>query len=398
MTRYGSIARNFLLSRIRKPLEDATLSLLTTITDAMIRSHARRARADKRGLLIVSSGGIGDTILFSLMIERFLGLTSKDENVILVVRSESRIVRFLFPARVKMMPVDYRKFIRNPIYRLSIAKDIRDLGVRLAISTDHLRLPTVDDVMIMASGATEKYALRPRSWPKHDAALMAHRAWYTDWVEPEPAMRHRLIRWWELAKELTKDDTPPPKVTFAPERLPAPVTGDRPHIVLHPFSAIPEREAAPDVFIEIVKVFGTTHDIILSTGPNDLARAPHHQALADMPEVTGDATDMESKAALMRGAALVVSVDTSVMHLAVGVGAPTLCLASAAHIVDSVPYDSRMTPENVRFEVPEIDCAGCLGNCIHPLEHGRYLCLQQLTPERVINAAREMLAAHGSGA
>ncbi len=107
---------------------------------------------------------------------------------------------------------------------------------------------------------------------------------------------------------------------------------------------------------------------------------------------------MKSKVALMRGAALVVSVDTSVMHLAVGVGAPTLCLASAAHIVDSVPYDSRMMPENVRFDVPEIDCAGCLGNCIHPLEGGRYLCLAQLTSERCVTAAREMLAAHSPDA
>lgn len=364
----------------------------------MIHGYARKAREDKRGLLIVSSGGIGDTILFSLMIERFMASVPDDEDITLVVRSESQIVNFLFSEQVRMMPVDYRKFIRNPFYRLAISKKIQDLGARTAISTDHLRLPTVDDVMILASGATERYALTPRSWPKHDAALTRHREWYTDWVAPEPAMAHRLIRWWELARGLSKDDTPPPKVTFAPERLPAPVTGERPHIVLHPFSAIAEREAAPEVFIAIAEAFGTTHDIILSTGPNDLARAPHHQALADLPQVKLDATDMKSKAALMRGAALVVSVDTSVMHLAVGVGAPTLCLASAAHIVDSVPYDSRMMPENVRFEVPEIDCAGCLGNCIHPLEDGRYLCLAQLTPERAVVASREMLAAHSPGA
>ena len=181
----------------------------------MIRTRARKAREDKRGLLIVSSGGIGDTILFSLMIERFMSLVPDGEDVTLVVRSESQIVHFLFSERVHMMPVDYRKFIRSPLYRFSVSKKICDLGVRTAISTDHLRLPTVDDVMIMASGAAARYALTPRSWPKHDAALMRHREWYTNWIEPEPAMAHRLIRWWELARGLTKDDTPPPKVTFA---------------------------------------------------------------------------------------------------------------------------------------------------------------------------------------
>ncbi|MGJ3258430.1 MAG: glycosyltransferase family 9 protein [Rhodospirillales bacterium] len=359
---------------------------------------AAKARPEKRGLLLISSGGLGDTILFSLIVHRFVQLVPEEEPVTLVVRSDSRFASFLFPERVRMMPVDYRKFIRSPMYRIAVCRQIRDFGVRAAISTDHLRLPTVDDVMIMASGAPERAALSPRTWPKHDAALQAHRDWYTTWVEPEPAMAHRLIRWWELANALSGKSPPPPRVIFDHGYLPAPVTGDRPHIVLHPYSAIPEREAAPEVFTAIAEAFRDTHDVVVSAGPGDTARAPQHGALVAMPGVRVDHGDLLAKAALLRGAALVVSVDTSVMHLAVGCGAPTLCLASAAHVVDSVPYDSRMMPENVRFEVPEIDCAGCLGQCIHPLENGRYHCLGQLTPERCEQAAREVLAAGGAPA
>ena len=62
----------------------------------MIRTRARKAREDKRGLLIVSSGGIGDTILFSLMIERFMSLVPDGEDVTLVVRSEARLCIFCF--------------------------------------------------------------------------------------------------------------------------------------------------------------------------------------------------------------------------------------------------------------------------------------------------------------
>lgn len=348
--------------------------------------------------MLVSSGGLGDTILFSLMAERFMALVPDDEDVTLVVRAESRFASFLFPDRVRMMPIDYRRFIKNAAYRIGVSRQIRDFGVRSAISTDHLRLPTVDDVMIMASGATERAALSPRSWPKHDTALQKHRNWYTRWVDPDPQMAHRLIRWWELANALSGEKAPVPKVRFDTARLPDAVTGPRPHIVLHPFSAIAEREAAPEVFMAIAEAFRGTHDIVLSAGPNDLERAPRHAALAAMTGVRVDVSDLRTKAALLRGAALAVSVDTSIMHLAVGVGTPTLCLASAAHIVDSVPYDSRMTPENVRFEVPDIDCAGCLGQCIHPLENGRYHCLTQITPARALDAAREVLARRAGGA
>lgn len=371
---------------------DKHLSIITKITDNIITGMAAKARSEKRGLLLVSSGGLGDTILFSLMIERFMALVPEDEDVTLVVRSESRHASFLFPDRVRMMPIDYRRFIKSPPYKIAVSRQIRDFGVRTAISTDHLRLPTVDDVMIMASGAAERFALSPRTWPKHDAALQAHRDWYTRWVAPDPAMAHRLIRWWELANALTGASAPPPRVGFDASRLPDAVKGARPHIVLHPFSAIPEREAAPEAFVAIAEACRDSHDIILSAGPNDLVRAPQHAALAAMPGVRIDESDLKTKAGLLRGAALVVSVDTSIMHLAAGCGAPTLCLASAAHIVDSIPYDSRMMPDNIRFEVPEIDCAGCLGQCIHPLENGRYHCLQQLTPDRCVAAAREVLA------
>jgi ADP-heptose:LPS heptosyltransferase len=368
------------------------------LNDALIQYRAARTSGDKRGLLIISSGGIGDSILFSLMIERFMALVGEDDPVTLVVRTESLGVGFLFPSRVNIIGVDYRRFIRDGTYKRQVCADLRALNVQIAISSDHLRLPTVDDVMVMATGAAQNFALRPRTWPKHDRALAQHEAWYTRWIEPDPAPAHRLIRWWELANALTGESPPPPKVAFAADRLPVPAQAARPYIVLHPFSAMAEREAAPDVFIAIADAYAKTHDIVVTAGPRDLARAPRHQPLADMPGVSVDTSSFKEKAALLRGAALVVSVDTSIMHLAVGVGAPTLCLASAAHIVDSVPYDSRMMPENAHFMVPEVDCAGCLGQCIHPLESGRYKCLGQITAAASVARCQSLLAAHAAGA
>ncbi len=371
--------------------------MFATLIDALI---ARRARArhlkPKRGIVLVSSGGLGDTILFSLMAERFLALVGADEPATLIVRQESAGLRFLFPERIDVIGVDYRRFIRDPFYKLETAAAVRRLNARIAISTDHLRLPTVDDILVMASGADDRFALEPRAWPKHDAALRRHYAWYTRLLRPSDGMAHRLIRWLELANRLTGRDDPPPVVLFDSSRLPPAMPKTRPRIVLHPFSAIAEREPAPEVFRHIAEAFAATHEIVLSAGPGDLERAPRHRPLSETAGVVVDNADLSGKAALVRSADLVVSVDTSIMHLAVGAGAPTLCLAAAAHVVDSVPYDSRITPENVRFEVPEIDCAGCLGNCIHPLENGRYKCLTQITPDRALAAARDMLARPGA--
>ena len=198
------------------------------LNDAQIQYRAARGSGDKRGLLVVSSGGIGDSILFSLMIERFITLVGDDDPVTLVVRSESLGVGFLFPSRVNLIGVDYRRFIRDGAYKRQVCAELRALNVQIAISSDHLRLPTVDDVMVMATGAAQKFALRPRTWPKHDRALAQHEAWYTRWIDPDPAPAHRLIRWWELANALTGEKLPPPRVAFAADRLLAPVESSSP--------------------------------------------------------------------------------------------------------------------------------------------------------------------------
>ncbi len=272
-----------------------TLGLIAAVSEKVIQRRADRATGDKRGLLLVSSGGLGDTILFSLMVTRFRQLVGADEPVWVVVRSESAGLSFLFPDGVTLIPVDYRRFIKKTVYRLDTCKRITQLGARIAISTDHLRLPTVDDVMIRASGADKRYALSPRTWPKHDKALQAHRHWYTYWVDPDPAMAHRLIRWWELVNGLIGHVTEVPKVKFDPSLLPEPLHSGKPEIILHPFSAIAEREVDPQVFIDIANAFADDYQIVMTAGPNDLARAPRHQALADHPGVEVDTSDLKSK-------------------------------------------------------------------------------------------------------
>ena len=201
-------------------------------------------------------------------------------------------------------------------------------------------------------------------------------------------MVHRLVRWLELINAVTGRDDPPPLVSFPPERLPDPVSLPAPTVVLHPFASEPERQFAAQTFAMIVDNIPPDQDIVLSAGPGDLERNPEFRILLDRPQATLDEGPLLAKMALMRSAQFVVSVDTSIMHLAVGAGVPTLCLCSAAHVVDSVPYDPRMTPENVTFLYHDMPCRGCLGTCIHPLEGGRVVCVASLSPREILDAVK----------
>ena len=262
----------------------------------------------------------------------------------------------------------------------------------MALSTDHLRLPCVDDALVAASGADERYAMTPRCWPRHDARLARNRRHYSDWFAVAEGMARWMVRWTDFANWVTGRSDPMPVVRFDPECLPAPARFEAPTAVVHPFSANHERQHPYALFARVVAALPSDYDVVLSAGPGDLDRNPDYRALASAPRVRLDKGSLESKAAALRGSRFVVRSDTSVMHLAVGCGVPTLCLASAAHVVDSVPYDSRITPDNVRFLYHDMPCRGCLGSCIHPFEDAVYPCVARLDANAVMDALAEVIA------
>ena len=346
---------------------------------------------DPSGVLLVSSGGLGDTILFSLIAPQFGALAGDGEKVTVVMQHSSAAVEFLFPATFEILPLNYRKFIRQPVYRYSFMDKIFSRNFRLSISTDHLRLPTVDDTLIIAANAQRSFALRPRSWPKHDDLLLENRSVYTDWIEPAQGMAHRMNRWAELASALLKQDIQMPKVHFDERLMPTLEKGASNYIVFHPFSNEAERNFSPAIWLKLAENLSDGHEIILSVGPGDLKKYPEFKSLASLPGISVNTQGLKEKLALFRGAQLVITVDTSALHLAVGCGASTLCLASAAHTIDSIPYDESICPDNVAFLIKDMPCAGCLGNCIHPLVSGRYACIDAITPEQIVNKALEVI-------
>ena len=341
----------------------------------------------RRGVLLVSSGGLGDTILFSLVVDRFAGLAEDGEPVHLMVRQGSEAAAFLFPPAVELIPVNYRRFIRNPFYGWSVRRRIRNFNYRVAVSTDHLRLPTVDDALVLAAGADTSIAMEPRSWPKHDRLLQKNRKHYSRWYPVGGGMAHRMVRWVDLANAITGRADPLPLVRFPSDRLPAPSPSHGAFVVVHPFSAVPERQHPPALYRRILDILPGGTPWVLSAAPGDLDRSPEFRALLEGPGGTLSEAGLEDKAALMAAARMVVSVDTSALHLAVGVGVPTLALASAAHVIDSVPYDPAMTPDNVTFLYHDMDCRGCLGACILPAEDGLYPCVARLDGDRAVAAA-----------
>lgn len=356
---------------------------LLDLVDLWFRRRVQRGSRGRSGILLVSSGGLGDTILFSLMLPYFQELLLPNETMTLLTQQGRESLHFLLPAGIILETVQYRRFIRSPLYRWSVSRRLRKRQYRLAISTDHLRLPTVDDAFVIAAAAATSYALAPRSWPKHNKRLTDNQRFYTKQFPVSGGKAHRMLRWAVLVSGLLGREVLPPKVTFPSSVLPPPRVLAKATVVIHPFSAVKERQVLPSFYQALFTSIPASWAIVFSAAPQDIAANPEYDGLLRDSRVSVDTGSIAAKAALYRAAKCVIAVDTSMLHLAIGLGVPTIGLVSAAHLVDSVPYDDCICPDNVTFYYHSMSCEGCLGQCVHPLEKGQYACVAKLSPAAV---------------
>lgn len=344
------------------------------------------------GVLLTSFGGLGDTVLFARVLPRFLALAHEGEETTVLLRSDGAKTAFVFPPHVRVKTVDFTRLRRDLGYRRDQHEEIFNENYRLALATDFLRHPYLDEALFAAAQAQETAAMEPRPWRKYDAALKRNRRLYGRLFNSGPVRCDKIVRWSRFANWLTGENAPPPKALIPRDRLPEPAALDAPTLLIQPFSAVKAKQCRPELYASILESLPEGIQTVITGAPGDLGRNPDFKALVNRPNVRFDSSTFEEIAPLLRAARLVVSVDTAMMHLAVALGAPTLCLASAAYVGEIVPYDEAVTPENAHFLYLSMNCEGCLGDCTHPLEKGMFPCLAALDANAAVNKVRELLA------
>jgi len=370
------------------------LHRLTDPLSALERRLTRRV-GPASGVLLISAGGLGDTVLFALVAERFAALAQPGETVTVLLRANAADMAFLLPPSVEVMTVDYTA-LRQPSRRRAILADLYRRHFRLVVSTDFQRHPDLDEALAFACAAPERAAMVPRPWAKYQKRLNANCKRWGRLVETGPEkLDNKLLRWALFADALTGQSLPAPRVTLPPERLaalapPDPATAREPTVVIQPFSAVRGKQSPPNLFARIIHSLPPGWRVRISGHPSDFDRCPEYRPLLDLPGVRFEPVPFAQLVGVLRAARLVVSVDTGCMHLAAALGVPTLCLASAAYVGGNIPYVEALGPTSVRFIWTSMACQGCLGDCRRPAIDSMYPCVAALPAQSVLDAVAEM--------
>lgn len=355
---------------------------------ALKRSVSQRP-GTASGVLLLSCGGLGDTVLFAMVLPRLVKLAKAGEKVTVLLRHNAAKMAFLFPSEVEVLAMNFDR-LKDLSYRRDVCEDLFAANYRLVVATDYLRHPNLDEVLVEACQAPETAAMEPRPWPKYARALARNRRLYARLFDSGDVRVDKVVRWNRFADWLTGTKEPPPPVRLPEAVLPPLARADQPTVMIQPFSAVKLKQSPVALYEAIIDALPDGYRVTLLGAPGDLERNPDYEALLERPNVDFDTSTFAEIVPLLRAADLVISVDTALMHLAVAVGANTLCLASAAYVGEIVPYAAEITPDNAAFLYHPMPCEGCLGACVHPAEDGMYPCIARLERNRVLRTVLDL--------
>jgi len=165
----------------------------------------------------------------------------------------------------------------------------------------------------------------------------------------------------------------------------AEVDGD--YVVFAPFTTRPQKHWLDDRWVECARRLAAGHGlrVVVLGGPGDRQHAAALVAQAGPVAVSlaGD-TSLGEAAVVIRGARLLVGVDTGLTHLGLAMGTPTLALFGSTR-----PYLDPAVP-NARVLYEPMDCSPCRRR---PTCGGAFTCMRRHTVDGVLAAADALLAA-----
>jgi len=155
------------------------------------------------------------------------------------------------------------------------------------------------------------------------------------------------------------------------------------YVVFAPFTTRPQKHWFEQSWIRLAREI--THEFSLPVvwlgGPDDRPVAEVLVNAGGGVNLAG-ATSLATSAAIVAQAALVIGVDTGLTHLATAFSVPTVALFGS-----TCPYSETCSPVTTIL-YHQLPCSPCRRR---PTCEGRFECMQMLTVEEVVQAARALL-------
>jgi len=369
--------------------------------DLAVRLVPRPARAENSRLkvLILRPDALGDLVLWLDAAEALRGLYPPDKyEITLLVNQNWQTLAAQLPWFDGVWGMDRRKFATRPLYRYNFLKKVRQAGFDLALNTIFVRDFLWSDPVVWASGAPVRIGYHGDFSIITPALMRFADRWYTRIIRSRDAPVTEIERNADFIRALGADSyragvSRLPLTTALPEGFS--VVG--PYYLLVPGAGKEYRQWPLAGFAEIAQrlhrelgwigvVVGAASDAALGARLAESAGVP----VANW----AGRTTLAELVRLVAEAELVVSNETSTVHIAAATATPVVSVTGGGHYGRYVPYrlEVPVTQSLPLAAIHEMPCFGCNWQCIYPVPpEAPTPCIAGITVDTVWSAVQTAL-------
>ena len=332
------------------------------------RISASQGRTHKISLVTIRVDNIGDFVLWFSSAKPLLDNYSESKSSILICNQACVDFAKATGLFSQVIGIDLRRFIRDLGYRLRLIRQVAQLGAEIAIQPTYSRVFLTGDSLVRASHAKQRIGSQGdlsniRPWQK----AISDR-WYTQLVPASTTDMMELDRNAEFLRGLGMRDTQaeipsiPKLMDLAPEKQ----VGKN-YFVLFPGASSPIRQWPVDSFAavanHVVDQFGWLP--VVCGGPVERLLGDQLIEKLNLPSAINfsGSTTLPELTELLRGARLVISNETSAIHIATGVGVPSVCILGGGHYARFMPFPNHINGVKPVSVIHKMDCFGCNWHC-----------------------------------
>ena len=361
----------------------------------------KRKDGERTKVLILRPDALGDLVLWLDAAEALRALHPPDRyEITLLVNQSWQPLAESLPWFDRVWGMDRRRFATRPLYRAALLAKVRQAGFDLALNTFFVRDFLWSDPVVRASGAPVRVGYHGDFSIITPALMRLADRWYTRIVVSREGPLSEMERNADFVRALGAEDYQA-GVSRLPDVLPesAPMLdGTCPFFLLVPGAGKDYRQWPLEGFAGIARrlfrergwagiVIGAASDAALG------ARLAEQGAADGIPvENRAGRTSLAEMVRLVAGARIVVSNETSAVHIAAATGTPAVSVTGGGHFGRYVPYRlEKPTHQPLPMTaIHEMPCFGCNWQCIYPVPPGAPKpCVAGITTETVWEAVQQ---------
>lgn len=318
--------------------------------------------------MIIRTDNIGDFVLWLPSARRLLENYPNYRSAVLICNQSC--VEFAKATGLfsQVIGIDLRRFVRDLAYRWRFVRRVAQLGAEIAIQPTYSRNFLTGDSLVRASRAKQRIgSLGDLSNIRSRQKAISDR-WYTQLVQASPEAIMELDRNVEFLRGLGVRDVKA-EIPFIPKLTDLPPENQvgKDYFVLFPGASSPIKkwpiESFAAVANHVVDQFGWIP--LVCGGPAERSLGDKLIQKLDVPNAINFSgrTTLPELTELLRRARLLISNDTSAIHIAAGVDTPSVCILGGGHYGRFMPYPSQVDGVKPVSVIHKMDCFNCNWRC-----------------------------------